>query len=887
MASLVFGLGASAITGGATSFGAQAFVAAAGIAGSIIDNQFLFPAQAGRAQDVSRQGTRINGLQINGTSEGSPMNFVLGPDVRVAGQVIWMSDLIEEANSVTTYGPHQGGSPLKGGTRSSSSTTTSYSYFVDLAVAIAEGEVENLQQIFANGQLIYDDPTLANETSDEIDCKPYTTGSNNWLQVSASVASGITWENFTTGYEVDMTGWSDANLNDTWVIMEIGVSGVTNKPFLILANADGYQATEAAGNSINVDQATTQFGDLDVTDIRFYTGDLAQTPDPLIESYLGVGNVPAFRGTSYVVFERLAIGNFGNILPQLNFVVSEKATKTVAEGIGDIIERAGLTASDYDVSTLTPDLRGYVSVGPSSATAMLQPILQAFNLIVTQRSNALIFRERGSQDTNLVETDDLSAASRREGSTRPFVITDTFASDLPAEVNVNFREPKINLQIASQRERKVDFANDTVVTFDFPITMTEDEARTIARRILWNAHRGSQVIALQVPVSYLDIEEGDNINVVFEGEIYAFLVRKIDRGADETLNMEGTIEFVKANTQAGEGSLLNPDDFDRGLFIGGGVAFEVIDIAPFADSEYLVPGVYVACSLTDTSAIFIGAQLLKSNDSQTFFNAGNFAIESTMGSVVGLAGGGPVTVVDQATVITVQLLQGSLQTITDDAFLLGGNLAVMGDEVIQFRDATLVDTNKYEISYLLRGLRNTEDEVNNHSALDERFILMSEQGPQFVKMPVEDIGEDRFFKAVPPSVPAGTLPQLGVTPMGANTIRGFTPDFVTATRNGINDLTIRWLRRSRAISRHFDDNSKVPLLETRERYEIDILNVAATAVVRTIVVDGPFTLPDHPDQLYTADEQTTDGLSPGQPVNMIIYQMTEQKGRGKGKGATV
>ena len=885
MASLALSLGASALVGSATTFGAQAFVAAAGIAGAIIDNQFLFAPDAPRAQDASREGQRLNGLQVNGTAEGSPMNFVLGPQNRVAGHIIWLSDLIEVPNTVTTYGPHQGGSPIKGGTRSSSQTTTSYSYFVDLAVAIAEGEITELQQIYANGQIIYDDPAQANITSNEIDCQPYTIGTNNWLQVNASVASGINWDDagFLEGYEVDMSGWVDANLNDTWVVMQTGVSAVTNKPFMRLAKSDGYQTVEAAGSSVTVDQLTKLFGDLDVTDIRFYNGDLAQTPDPLIESYFGVGNVPAFRGTSYVVFERLNLASFGNILPQFGFVIAEETTKTVADSIGDILVRAGLTVNDYDVSALSGDLRGFVSSGPTPALGQLQPIAQVFNLLITQRDNRLIFRERGSQDTNIVATDDLSASanSSREGSARPFAITDAFSNDLPAEVNVNFREPKINLQQSSQRERKVDFTNDTVISFDFPITLTEDEARGIARRILWNAHRGRQVIQLQLPVSYIDVEAGDNVSVVYADEIYEFIIRRIDRGSDETLNVEGTIEFVSTNTQAGEASLLNPVDFDRGIFIGGGVAFEIVDIAPFSDREHLLPGVYVACALTDTSSTFLGAQLLKSDNGQDFFNSGNFAIESTMGFVNGLAPDGVIDIVDKASVITVELFEGSLESITDDECLRGGNLAVLGDEVIQFRDATLVDTNTYEISYLLRGLRNTEDEVNNHSALNERFILMSRQGPQFVQLPVEDIGKNRFFKAVPPSIPAGTLPALSLSPYGGNTIQGFTPDKITGERDDADNLTIRWLRRSRAISRHFDDDSKVPLLETRERYEIDILNAAATAVVRTVVKDGPFTLPDHPDHVYTATEQTDDGLVPGQPVNLIIYQMTERKGRGK------
>ena len=49
--------------------------------------------------------------------------------------------------------------------------------------------------------------------------------------------------------------------------------------------------------------------------IRVYTGTDTQLPDSLIESYLGAGNVPAYRGYCYVVFEKFPLANDGNRIP--------------------------------------------------------------------------------------------------------------------------------------------------------------------------------------------------------------------------------------------------------------------------------------------------------------------------------------------------------------------------------------------------------------------------------------------------------------------------------------------------------------------------------------------------------------------------------------------
>ncbi|MEI4233318.1 baseplate multidomain protein megatron [Roseovarius sp. D22-M7] len=55
--------------------------------------------------------------------------------------------------------------------------------------------------------------------------------------------------------------------------------------------------------------------------IRVYPGTRDQLPDPLIEAVEGAGNVPAYRGTAYVVIEDLDISRFGNRVPQFSFEV--------------------------------------------------------------------------------------------------------------------------------------------------------------------------------------------------------------------------------------------------------------------------------------------------------------------------------------------------------------------------------------------------------------------------------------------------------------------------------------------------------------------------------------------------------------------------------------
>lgn len=68
-----------------------------------------------------------------------------------------------------------------------------------------------------------------------------------------------------------------------------------------------------------------------VTNFKVYVGDESQEPDPTMESYLGVGNVPPNRGLAYVVFTNFSLKDYGGYLPSFSFeVVTGAPTQGVA-----------------------------------------------------------------------------------------------------------------------------------------------------------------------------------------------------------------------------------------------------------------------------------------------------------------------------------------------------------------------------------------------------------------------------------------------------------------------------------------------------------------------------------------------------------------------------
>lgn len=55
-----------------------------------------------------------------------------------------------------------------------------------------------------------------------------------------------------------------------------------------------------------------------------YLGDEDQLPDPALEAYMGVGNVSAYRGTSYIVFPNFDLTDFGDRVPNFRFEVTSQ-----------------------------------------------------------------------------------------------------------------------------------------------------------------------------------------------------------------------------------------------------------------------------------------------------------------------------------------------------------------------------------------------------------------------------------------------------------------------------------------------------------------------------------------------------------------------------------
>lgn len=75
---------------------------------------------------------------------------------------------------------------------------------------------------------------------------------------------------------------------------------------------------------------------------RFYKGREDQLPDALIEQVEGTGNVPAFRGLAYLVFENFPLAAFGNRIPQMQFEINRALQASDPKALDNIIQGVAL-----------------------------------------------------------------------------------------------------------------------------------------------------------------------------------------------------------------------------------------------------------------------------------------------------------------------------------------------------------------------------------------------------------------------------------------------------------------------------------------------------------------------------------------------------------------
>jgi hypothetical protein len=239
--------------------------------------------------------------------------------------------------------------------------------------------------------------------------------------------------------------------------------------------------------------------------------------------------------------------------------------------------------------------------------------------------------------------------------------------------------------------------------------------------------------------------------------------------------------------------------------------------------------------------------------------------------------------------ISIVMAQGTLISSTDALVLAGANTLLIGNEIISFVNCTSAMAGSppaltYTISRLIRGRRNTDVFAVYHTTNENAISL--DVGVNHTAFPVSFIGDVDTYKGVTTGADASIVTPQSLTSQG-NDLKPASPVHLTGVRDGSDNLTVGWIRRTRYGGDWLNGTDFVPLNEDVEAYSVDILHSDFLTRINTLTWSGTFNANGLPYIVYSATQQTADGITPGDPVHVCVYQLSSVVSRGFGTKGTL
>jgi hypothetical protein len=527
------------------------------------------------------------------------------------------------------------------------------------------------------------------------------------------------------------------------------------------------------------------------TGFRLHLGGEDQAADPFIASAEGAGGTPAYRGGAYAVFENMALGPFGNRIPSLTFEVDADAGPVpVGAMLGEL--------SMGTIGGAGVSLRGFAASGDSVAS-LVETLGAALPIVLNDDGVALRI---GAGGAPLM----LTASEMAEDGSEAFAA----AADVPETLRLSYYEPARDYQAGVQQALRP--GRRRAIDLELPAALAADEARAVAEDAL--ARLARERGRREVRVGWARMTAGPGRDVRLPGDPGGWRVaeRSVDRAG---------VRLKLGRVWTG-GAMVPPAEPGRGVSapdeVHGPTVVHAFDLPGLDDAAIDVPRLYVAAA--GPSPGWRRAALLASLDSGVSWTSiGGTAAPALIGTATtGLGEAGEALIDTEHAVEIVLLHDRMLLEDADDARLLAGaNLALLGDELIQFGRAEPLEDARWRLSRLTRGRRGTGAAAGAHAAGD-RFVLIEAEALAAYDPPLSAAGGTVTVMAsgIGDADPAtASVPAIGAA------LRPPAPVHLAARHRSDGRFDISWIRSSRA-GWAWLDGTDAPLAEDREAYRLTI-----------------------------------------------------------------
>lgn len=531
--------------------------------------------------------------------------------------------------------------------------------------------------------------------------------------------------------------------------------------------------------------------------------------------------------------------------------------------VADICARAGLW--HVDVSDLTGVVDGFALSRERTARQALQALMTAYAFDAFESGGRIIFRMRTTEACAEIRADALVADRRGAASIERSRAAE---GEIPSAVRLSFAQSDAEFETGAVEARRP--GAGSVESVSLPLALDASEARHVARRWLAEANTARDTVSVDVGRCAYAIEPGDVVDLVSDSGAVRYRVDGVDERLSRGLKLT-RVERL-AYTPA-------PSPARRSRKGGAGVeapmAFEALDL-PIIDGTDAAAGARIAAF----SAPWPGeASIYLSPDEEGFAEVGQITRPSVIGA---LAAPAPFAAPDRWTrdcALDVVIYGGGLSSASETAVLNGVNLAALRSpsgqwELLQFREAELIDADTWRLTHLLRGQYGTETFIGDPTPEGATFVLLDGSAGA---APLSDAARGAMRRIrVGPSGRSHTdalYTEAEVVFDGVH-LRPFAPAHLKAQRTETGDIEISWIRRARHSGDTWEGIDP-PLCEDREAYRVALSKSGGVErVVETT----------QPGCTYTAADEAADGGAGA--LTIRVAQISDQFGPGPEAEAT-
>jgi len=167
----------------------------------------------------------------------------------------------------------------------------------------------------------------------------------------------------------------------------------------------------------------------------------------------------------------------------------------------------------------------------------------------------------------------------------------------------------------------------------------------------------------------------------------------------------------------------------------------------------------------------------------------------------------------------------------------GANLAIVGNELIQFGRAEPIGPRRFRLSRLMRGRRGTEWATDVH-VVGEGFAMVEIDALRTIELEQASLGAEVSVRAR--GLGDGPASPVITRNVGGEALRPPSPVHLTISWRADNGLDISWIRRSR-FGWAWLDSVETPIGETVERYHLRLSGTAGVIELDSMATSASLT----------------------------------------------